>query len=245
MIMEALLRVLLATNQASSSASAPFQGSFEGTNASASSPCALAFDAGQGYQRAMNEYNAATQTFAAAQQAQCLQQQLGSWMNAKVAEPVPEVKIPPAAAATSNTDYVQEPVDKRLKEQWQRDEKYVESYKAAQGDENEKDEKKDPPPKQDSAPKAKAMPIKMQRIGCVEVPAGTLELYARLLPCKTTAADDDDVIEVQPAGSKSVPPASKPAPPAGPPPFLKQINKPPPPVPVLGGADKKNLGFMI
>ena len=243
--MEALLAALLSTNQAASTSAPAFQGQLDAASSSSSSPSALAFDAGQAYQRAMNEHSNATKMFAAAQQAQQLQQQLNTWMSSKTvpAESVVEKKVAPQVSMASDANYVQEKLDPRLEEQWKEDNTYIANYKAMQAGEKDKHEGKPDLPKQDNPPKAKAMPVKMQRLGCLDVPAGTLELYCRLLPKRVVDVDNDEIEQFPATDSKnsSEPVGGKPVQPPGPPPQLRQINKPPPPVPVMGGVDKKRL----
>ena len=130
-------------------------------------------------------------------------------------------------------DYVHEKVAEPILKQWKADDDGIEKYKAVQKEQEGKHEPDKPSNnKGQDAPKAKAMPLRMEKVGSMEVTAGTLELFARLVPNKKpclgpeVAKTTQEPIDVDLAESKT------PTPPDGPPPFLRNITAPPPPVPV-------------
>ena len=176
----------------------------------------------------MQEYASATKGL---QMAQTLQQQVPAWM----AMPVKPVDLnfgeKTNEAATCPADFVPEKPDPRLQQQWRQDEASINKYKAAQKEQEVIDlEKKMDTDKKDDYPKPKAMPIRLESIGSMEVAAGTLEFFARLTPAKKkqTVPEDGEAK----ASSAATVPEGKPPPPSTPPPHLKNINAPPPAVPV-------------
>ena len=180
----------------------------------------------------MMEYANATKTLHFAQQVQTLQQQVPGFMaaTAQAAESVEKSKKPDGEACT--TQYVHEKIDGRLQQQWSDDDRKVDMYKAVQREQDEPLEVKKDTQKHESYPKAKAMPIKLEHVGTMEVATGTLELFARLIPKKKDVDVAGSGKGEAKASSGSVTESKAPTPPSCPPPHLRHICAPPPPVPV-------------
>ena len=240
--MEGLLATLLAGQQQPSQPTAPplQPPAVEPAGSSATSPNLLAFDAGQAYARACHEYASATKAYQLAQQAQQAQEQIAAWWTAAAKNHPPATEKEPATPAVDISQFVKEAVDARITEQWQKDEKQVAHFKSVQEQGKEHSETETAVKK----PLPKARPYPMERIGAMEVSAGTLEVYCRLIPKKTPPAETE-TIDLDAGSDKDAkaPQHSKPVEPSGPPPgYMKNINKPPPAVPVWGGKDNQKLG---
>ena len=240
-IMEALLASLLSQQPASSTPVLPFvQGCGENMGGSSSSASSLAFDAGQSYQRAISEWMNASKSMHLAQQVQ--HQQASGWVNGtcKAADANDAEKKLPAPGS----EYVQEKLDPRLEKAWQDDKEHVQHYQAVQREQQAPTTEKKEAPVATQYPKAKAMPIRLEQVGTLEVPAGTLELFARIIPKKKDGQSMDDVKTTSVGTSDAAPDPKVPAPPRDPPPHLRSICTPPPPVPVwVGDDDMKRLAL--
>ena len=228
--MEALLAAVAAAKQGSNAAASPSAGG-GGGSASASS---LAFDAGQAYQRAVMEYSSAISTLELAQAAQ---QKLDSLTKGPANAPIvidDDKKKTSAEQAVSWKMGVPEP---QIAEQWQKDAENIAAYQKAQTQQKDGESSArssaepgcDPAPK----PKAKAMPIKLDHIATFPVPTGTMEIFARIIPHRHDV-ESKPPQALQSKEQDKVEEVAKPLQPRGPPPHLRQICPPPPPVPTYG-----------
>ena len=233
--MEGLLATLLAGRQQPSQAPAPpplQPPAADAAGSSTTSPSLLAFDAGQAYQRACHEY---------AQQAQQAQEQIAAWWTAAAQNHTPAKDKEAATPAVDISQFVKEAVDKRIMEEWQKDEKNISHLKSVQEKQAKESSETEATVKK---PLPKARPYPMERIGAMEVSAGTLEVYCRLIP-KKTVPTETETIDSDDGSEKDAkaPQRGKPVEPSGPPPgYMRHINAPPPAVPVWGGKDNQKLG---
>ena len=129
----------------------------------------LAFECWTSLSTCLPRIRVSYKAYQLAQQAQQAQEQIAAWWTAAAQNHTPAKDKEAATPAVDISQFVKEAVDKRITEEWQKDEKNISHLKSVQEKQAKESSETEATVKK---PLPKARPYPMERIGAMEVSAG-------------------------------------------------------------------------